>query len=800
MDGLHYRLSIAVRDDALEFVGRLAISAGTLPSRLELDSVGHDIRSVSADSTAIPFAHEPKENRLTLPSIPVAARELVIDYTGSIDEPGLRGFYVSPLGPGRAYTTYFEPAGARRLLPCLDRPNAKAVFVLDVTAPPAATVISNTAVERSEPMPDGRRRVWFLPTPPMSTYLLYLGIGPFEELAGTRTTPQVIVATAPGRSAGTRFSLEQGERSVAYFSEYYSIPYPLSKLHLIAVPAFGTGAMENWGAIAFQEYLLLHDERTTASAKMRTVEVICHEVAHQWFGDLVTMRWWNDLWLNESFASLVAVKATEALFPEWSPWDDFLSTQYANALRWDGLPHTHPIRVEVRDPLQIRQIFDEISYGKGASVLRMAEAYVGEEAFRRGVSRYLADHAQGNAESGDLWRAVAATSEEPVERVFTEWVDRPGFPVVTATLEGSTLRLEQRRFSSLGETPSEPWPIPLQVRWGNRTERALFNGPALHLPGDGTVPIVNPGRTGFYRVQYEGILRERILAGYSTLEPVDRWGILDDVRALFLSGTYDLDTYLSVFGRLEGETDPFVVGTVTETFRSLYPVIHRVPRWEAAFRSVVVAQSERLGLDPVAGEPDRIRTLRESITIARVRLDPPFARRLSEKFSQLDTLPPESVRGVLLAVGLQGSPAEYAALQERYSRASSPDAQRQIASALGLVARDEWVREGLEALFSGKILLGPWIELFGSSFVLNADHSEAVWTFLTERIDAFLAFTAGLGLQGIFLQLAVPFLGLSRPAEMRAWAARQSFPESARAVTKGLDLLEVYTRLLERVH
>jgi tricorn protease interacting factor F2/3 len=799
MDDLQYRLAIEVRDDSLEFVARLTISARTLPPRLELDSVGHTVTSVSSSSVAIPFEREPKENRLTISPIPAGVREVLIEYTGTVDDPGLRGFYVSPLGTGRAYTTYFEPAGARRLLPCLDRPAEKAVFVVEVTAPGAATVISNTAAERTEPLPDGRQRVRFLPTPPMSTYLLYLGIGPFEELAGSQTAPRVIVATAPGRTAGTRFSLEQGERSVAYFSEYYAVPYPLSKLHLIAVPQFGTGAMENWGAIAFQEYLLLHDERTTASAKMRSVEVICHEVAHQWFGDLVTMRWWNDLWLNESFASFVAVKATEALFPEWSPWDDFLTAQYSNAMMWDGLPHTHPIRVEVRDPLQIRQIFDEISYGKGSSVLRMAEAYVGEEAFRRGVSRYLADHARGNAEAADLWRAVAATSPEPVERVFTEWVDRPGFPVVTARLEGPTLRLDQRRFSTLAESPAEPWPIPLQIRVGGETRKALFDGRSMTLPTDGTVPLVNPGRTGFYRVQYAGALRDQILAGYSRLDPVDRWGILDDARALFLSGEYDLDSYLAVFQRLEGETDPFVLRTVTDSFRFLYPLIHRIPRWEAAFRSVVVAQSERLGLDPVAGEPDRVRTLRESLTASRVRLDPPFAQRLAAEFDRLDAVPPETVRGVLLAVALQGRPADYAALRERYSRAVSPDTQRQIASALGVVARDEWLREGLDALLSRKILLGPWVELFGSSLVLNPDHSGAVWSFLTERIEEFIAFTSGLGMQGIFLQLAVPFLGLSRPGEMRSWAARQTFPESARAVTKGLDLLEVYTRLLDRV-
>ncbi|HTP54002.1 MAG TPA: M1 family metallopeptidase [Thermoplasmata archaeon] len=799
MEDLRYGLAIEVRADSLEFTARLEISARELPSSLVLDSVGHAIRAVTSGGKALRYVHEPAQNRLTIPEIPGGTREVSIDYAGTIDDPGLRGFYVTPLGSGRAYTTYFEPAGARRFLPCLDRPDAKAVFVVEVTGPASGTVISNTEVERTESLPDGRRRIRFHPTPPMSTYLLYLGIGPFEELSGERRDPRVIVATAPGRSAGTRFSLEQAERSVAYFAQYYALPYPLAKLHLIAVPQFGTGAMENWGAIAFQEYLLIHDERTAAGARMRAVEVIAHEVAHQWFGNLVTMRWWNDLWLNESFASFVAVKATEAMFPEWSPWDDFLGGGFANALVWDGLPHTHPIRVEVRDPQEIRQIFDEISYGKGASVLRMAEGYVGEEAFRRGVSRYLAEHARGNAEAQDLWRAVGAASREPVERVFAAWIDRPGHPLVTARLDGTTLRLEQRRFSSLEQIPADPWPIPLHVRTKDRMHRSLFEGRSTDVPDAGPAPLVNPGRPGFYRVRYDGVLRERILERFAELSPVDRWAIQDDARALLFSGDYDLPTYLDVFRRLEGETDLFVVSTVSDSFRALYPLVHRIPRWEEAYRAFVVAQSERLEPAPAPGEPDRVRSLRGSITVDRVLLDPPFSRRLAAEFPRVDALSPDLVRAALLAYGLGAGPSEYAALRERYARAATPDAQRQVASALGAVGRAEWVREGLEAGLARTIMLGPWLELFGSSLVLNPERSGAVWSFLTERLGAFLSFTAGLGVQGLFLQRAVPLLGLDRPAEMRAWAAQETFPESARAVTKGLDLLEVFTRLLARV-
>ncbi|MGP8078830.1 MAG: M1 family metallopeptidase [Thermoplasmata archaeon] len=798
MDDLRYLVAIDVQPDSLRYTGRVELSARRLPPSLELDSVGHEIRQVMAGGRPLPYRHEPAEKRLVLPEIPEGTTSLTIEYSGTIDDPGLRGFYVSPMGSGRIYTTYFEPTGARRLLPCLDRPDAKAVFDVEITAADGVSVISNTTAVGTVRLGNGRRTVRFGPTPPMSTYLLYIGIGPFEELEGTRNDPRVIVATAPGRSSVARFALEQGERAVDYFAAYYRTPYPLPKLHLIAVPQFGTGAMENWGAIAFQEYLLLHDEHATVASKMRSLEVICHEVAHQWFGNLVTMRWWNDLWLNESFASFVAVKASEALFPAWGAWDDFLGQQFAGAMLWDALPHTHPIRVDVTDPDEIRQIFDAISYGKGASVLRMAEAYVGEEAFRRGVSRYLADHRFGNAESGDLWKAVAAASEGAVERVFTEWVDRPGFPVVRARREGETLHLEQRRFTLAGDVPAAPWPIPLQVRVGPEVHRRIFDTERTSLEHVRGVPVVNPGRSGFYRVQYEGKLREELLGAFAQLPPVDRWGLVNDSRAIFLSGGIDLAEYLDVLRLLEAETDAFVVHELLDLFQIMFPLVHRIPRWEAAFRSIVAAQSDRLGLEPVEREPDRDRRLREGLTLIRARLEPPFAASLAKMYPRLDTLSPELARPVLTAYAITAGPPEHDALRARLAGASSVDVQRSTASALGALGRDEWVREGLEMGLTGQLLLGVWLELLGSALVANPDRAGAVWSFLTERIDVFLKFSAGTGTQGILLQNALPRLGLARPAEVREWATRVTFPESARGVANGLDLLEVYLRVLER--
>jgi len=798
MDDLAYRLTLELRADALEYSAHLVISARALPSTLKLDTIGHTVRAVTVGDRAVPFDHAPTGNALTIPALPPGTTSLAVDYSGVVDDRGVRGFYASPMGSGRFFSTYFEPASARRLLPCIDRPDAKARFTVEVTAPREWVVVSNTPAATSQDAPDGRRTTRFATTPPMSTYLLFVGMGTLEEIEGTRTDPRVIVGAPPGRTEAGRYALDVATRAVDYFASYYQEPYPLPKLHLIAIPQFGTGAMENWGAIAFQEYVLLLDPTAPVSTKVRLVEVVCHEVAHQWFGDLVTMRWWNDLWLNEAFASFVAAKASDQLLPEGSAWDDFLLLRYAGSMLWDALPHTHPVRVDVAEPEQIRQIFDEISYGKGASVLRMAEAYVGESAFRRGVSRYLSAHRWGNAEAGDLWRAVAEAAGENVERVFADWVGRPGFPLVTARRSGEQLVLDQERFALLDPIPDRPWPIPLSVRVGATTHRELFDRERTTLPVGTETPVVNPGRTGYYRVRYEGELRREILDRFGGLPPVDRWAVVNDGLALLLAGRTDLAEYLELFGRLAQEDDPFVVGEVVATSRLLFPVVHRIPRWKAALTQVVAAQSERLGLLQRDGETVQVRALRELMNLVRVRLDPAFAARLATQYPDYDTLEPELARPVLAAYASRAGESEYAELRRRLAAATTVDAKRAVAGALGNAPRDPWVREGLEMILTGELYLGPWIELYGTALVYNPERSAAVWSFLVDRGETMAKFAAGTSNMGILLQGSIPLLGLARPDEMRAWLDRVRMPETSRAVTKGRDLLELYLRLIAR--
>ena len=775
------------------------MSADRWPSDVALDCQGLSIVAVSSDSGPLAFRDEPASERLAIGPIPLGTRQIHIEYRGQVAEGPMIGLYVSPLGDGRLITTDLEPTGARQVLPCLDRPDVKAVFSVEVTHPAPLTAISNSPPAESGPAEDGRTRVRFAPTPPMSTYLLYVGVGPFEERTEESRSPRVIVAAAKGRANEGAFALAQARPILDYFADYYGIPFPLPKLHLVAVPHYGSGAMENWGAITFQEYYLLLTPRSPAATRQELAVVLAHEIAHQWFGNLVTMRWWSDLWLNESFATFASFRAIDALFPEWRVWEGFLRTQTAGAMRWDALPGTHPVHLEVSEPDQVQQIFDEISYGKGASVLRMVNGYVGEERFRDGVSRYLRTHREGNADASDLGTALARSAEEPVDRVISAWVERDGFPLVEVSQSAGRLRFRQRRFSAPDGRAESPWPIPLTYRAGAATHRRLFDGASLDLPAPTAGPlVVNPGRTGFYRVRYDGELHDRLLRSFDALDPVDRWGLLNDALALTLAGASPLDDYLSLVTRLSAEDDPFVVHELVATFSAHFPLLRRIPRWLEAMRATSAAQLDRLGLTHQPRDAERTKMLREGLLDARVCLDPAFARSLAHRFGEVDRLPAELVGPVLSATAMQAGPEEYAALKDRLRRAVGVEAARQVATALGLLPRDAWVEDGLETVFRGEVTAGAWTRLLGTAIYLNPGCAETVWRFLTRRLPDVARLTAGTGTTGRLVRLAIPALGLDRPAEVRAWFGSHRVAESERGVASGLHLLDVYEAVLAR--
>ena len=446
-------------------------------------------------------------------------------------------------------TTQFEAADARRAFPCWDEPEAKATFEISIIADNQFTAISNMPVISKKKIKN-KTLYKFGKTPVVSTYLIYLGVGEFEYLTGKTGKVQIRVITTKGNKSKGQYSLDLGKKLLTSYEKYFGIKYPLPKLDLIAIPDFAAGAMENWGAITFRETILLYDPKTSSTrTKQFIAEVISHEIAHQWFGNLVTMKWWNDLWLNESFATFMATKFVDQFYPEWNLWDQFIEDAMNTAMGLDSLKTTHPIDVTVNSPAEIREIFDAISYDKGGCVLRMLENYVGETNFRTGLKNYLSTFKYGNAQGQDLWDAIGKASKMPVSAMVNSWLKQPGFPQVEITQNDKSLVLKQSRFlmEPTPKTQKGLWHIPITLGLGNETVTKLITKKSITVKTPSSPGFVaNIGRTGFYRVKYDdGILLDlKMLVDQKQIHHVDRWAIQNDLFALCIAGKEDVANYL----------------------------------------------------------------------------------------------------------------------------------------------------------------------------------------------------------------------------------------------------------------
>src|SRR5918996_4384708 len=411
--------------------------------------------------------------------LPTGTMQLHLRFSGILNDK-LRGFYrseyIRPDGAKRTMaTTEFEAPDARRAFPCWDEPAHKAKFTIAVIIPAELTAISNMPIVSETPQAGGTKLVQFAESPIMSTYLLAIMVGEFECVEAQAEGTLVRVWTTPGKKEQGRFALDVSCRLLSFYNNYFGIPYPLPKLDLIAIPDFAAGAMENWGAITYREVALLVDPaHSSAATKQRVAIIIAHEIAHMWFGNLVTMEWWNDLWLNEGFASWIEYKAVDHLFPEWDMWTQFTFADLGPAMALDGLRNTHPIEAEVKTPHDINELFDAISYSKGAAIIRMLEQFLGEETFRRGLAHYLSSHEYGNARTEDLWAALGQVSGKPVKAIMDTWTKQPGYPYVHVDEEPpengqAVLSLVQRRFfldhdPALDSQDASLWRIPVGVR------------------------------------------------------------------------------------------------------------------------------------------------------------------------------------------------------------------------------------------------------------------------------------------------------------------------------------------------
>ena len=455
-------------------------------------------------------------------------------------------------------STQFEATDARRAIPCWDEPALKARFKVRLVIDEGLSAFSNAGIESERSLGGGKKEVVYKETIKMSTYLLAFIVGEFEATEPTDAGTPLRVAHVPGKRALTAWAREIGAFSLKWFANYYELPYPGDKLDLIAIPDFASGAMENLGAITFRETALLIDDKSASRAELeRVADVVAHENAHMWFGDLVTMKWWNGIWLNEAFATFMEMLAVDAWKPNWKRWESFSVSRTA-AMAIDALSSTRPIEFTVLSPEDARAMFDVLTYEKGASVLRMLEQYLGAERFRKGIAAYLRKHQFANAETGDLWDALERASDEPVRKLMDSWIFQPGFPMVEAALaaDGRSLTVRQRRFFYLAENATaaghdQLWQVPVMVRAktekGVATHRLLLDGREATLDLGGRVEwaLLNEGGHGFYRVRYAPDLLAALGRNLGELKAVERYALVSDSWAATVAGMMPLAEFLA---------------------------------------------------------------------------------------------------------------------------------------------------------------------------------------------------------------------------------------------------------------
>lgn len=506
-------------------------------------------------------------------TLPIGQANLHINFTGKLNDK-MHGFYRTSYEVGGqkrwGAATQFEATDARRALPCWDEPDRKAKFNVTLIVPEKMTALSNMPVKKEKILDGGLKEVVYRQTPPMSTYLLAFVVADLEYIeARDRNGIPIRVWTTLGKKEQGRFALEKTLHTLPYFTKWFGIPYALPKLDMVALPDFAAGAMENWGLITYRETALLIDrENSSAAAKQQVSEVVDHELAHQWFGNYTTMKWWTDLWLNEGFASYMGPKATYHQFPEWETWTQYVADEYLSALHEDGLKNTHPVEIEVRNPSDIGEIFDAISYSKGSVINRMNEHYLGEENLRKGLQLYLKRHKYANATTKNLWRALQEASGKPVRAIMASYTRQEGYPVLVVSSKEQkhklVLHLRQKRFLFDGSKDSKNalWKIPI----GFITSKTFV--PAFKYMSGRTAKLnvnvqgnewvkLNPNQSGFYRVAYPKALWQKLAVAVENkiLPTVDRLGLLDDAFALARAGYMKTSMALDILKAYKLETD-----------------------------------------------------------------------------------------------------------------------------------------------------------------------------------------------------------------------------------------------------
>lgn len=656
-------------------------------------------------------------------------------------------------------TTQFEETDARKAFPCFDEPDRKAVFDVTLDVPATMTAVSNGPEISSIDLDNGRRRVHFGETIPMSTYLVAFVVGPLVATPPLDVDGVELRAyTVPGKLELTEHALQAGAHALRFFADYFDIPYPGTKLDLLALPDFAAGAMENLGCVTFRETILLADPDGASRGELeRLAEVVEHEIAHMWFGDLVTMGWWNGIWLNEAFATFMSLCCLDDYKPEWNTFVSFCRSKAA-AFHIDALHTTRPIEFPVRHPDEASVMFDVLTYEKGASVLWMIEQYLGRDRFRAGIRRYLKAHLHGNTETGDLWDAIEAEAGDvPIRAIMDSWIYQGGFPAISTELgvteQGASIALRQEPFSYLPKYDREDsaigsdWLIPVVAVSPDNDRvatRIILGSDPVAIPIDSFPLLVNAGGSGFFRVNYDPESYRAILADFDGLREIERFNLVADTWAFILSGTSELTRLHELTTAMEREQDPHVWSVIIGALNLLDQLAPSDRRLEIATytRALLRPLFDRVGWEPQVTDDEQTPLLRSSLvlTLGTTGKDRPIAEQCRALFdddhSGTAPLDPDLAAAVLGVVASDADDAVFETILDRYRNPKNPNDQLRHLSSLAHLG-DTAIAHRVHAMCLDEIRSQDAPYLLGS-MMRNRAIGESTWQFITANFDELL--------------------------------------------------------------
>ena len=661
-------------------------------------------------------------------------------------------------------TTQMEAVDARRAFPCWDEPEMKAVFSVTLVVDEGLMAVSNGQQISETPLGNGKKAVKFADTIKMSTYLVCFVVGKLEatEPVDVDGTPLRIVFV-PGKRHMADFALEVGAFTLRFFTDYYGIPYPGDKLDMIALPDFAAGAMENLGAITYRETALLADTATASHADLeRVADVIAHEIAHMWFGDLVTMKWWNGIWLNEAFATFMEMLAVDAFKPEWQRWNTF-SISRSSAMLTDGLISTRPIEFTVRRPEECESMFDILTYEKGAAVLRMLEQYLGGKEFQKGIALYLKSHEYGNAETTDLWDGIEEATGEPSRKIMDSWIFQGGHPVVSVakTADGKGLTLSQQRFRYLAsdDDASVQWQVPVMLRVktadGLVTRKVLLDGPSTTVDLGAPIGwvVANERGSGFFRTRYSPDLLAAMTASLDGLSPVERFNLVSDTWASVTAGLTPVPDFVALAKLFTDETDRNVwvalLGGLETLHRYLAPADR--PKLQALVRDLVGPSVARLGWERKPGEADLVAQLRGTLiaalgTTGEDASTQARARKLHAAYvTDRAAVDRDVVPAVIGITAHTGTVDDYDLFWSRYKAAATPQEETRYLFSLASFPDRALMQRTLDATLATDPATGrPEIRTQNAPFLIgsamgNLDAGDLAWRFVTAQWEEMVS-------------------------------------------------------------